>query len=108
MMRSMMEGESHEYCLTEADVEEGFEAMARQSQDGDCTFSKFDVDGGSIDAAMTCRAPEGGGEMAMTMTGTAEPTSSVMDMTMRGNMTGEGESTIRMRTTHERIGDCPA
>ena len=46
------------------------------------------------------------GAIEMAMTGTATPTSSVMNMTMTGNMTGMGESTLRMKATHERVGDC--
>ena len=42
----------------------------------------------------------------MTMAGTATPTSSEMEMTMQGNMSGMGDATIKMKATHERIGDC--
>lgn len=105
MLRQMMDGQSHEYCLTQADVDKGYEEMARQSQDGDCTFDRFDVEGGEIDARMVCTG-EGTGSIQMAMTGTATPTSSVMNMTMTGDMTGMGESTLRMKATHERLGDC--
>lgn len=106
MMRSSMAGQSHEYCLTEADVERGFEEMARQSQESnDCQFDKFDVEGNDIDAQMTCSF-DGQGRMTMTMNGTGNETSSVMNMTMNGNMGGMGDATIRMKATHERIGDC--
>ncbi|WP_168157315.1 DUF3617 domain-containing protein [Erythrobacter sp. QSSC1-22B] len=105
MLRQMMDGQSHEYCLTQEDVDKGYEEMARQSQDGDCTFDRFDVDGGAIDALMTCTG-EQSNTMRMAMTGTATPTSSVMNMTMTGDMTGMGESTLRMKATHERVGDC--
>ncbi|ALE16126.1 hypothetical protein AMC99_00823 [Altererythrobacter epoxidivorans] len=106
MMRDMMGSQSHEYCLKPEDVEKGFEETVRQSQkDSNCTFSKFDVDGSSIDAKMTCTG-EGQGTMTMELQGEGSPTRSVMEMTMQGNMTGMGDSTIRMKTTHERIGDC--
>ncbi len=105
-LRQMMDGQSREYCLTQADVDKGYEEMARQSQGGDCTFERFDVDGGSIDALMVCTG-EQSTAMRMAMSGTATPTSSVMNMTMTGDMTGMGESTLRMKATHERVGDCP-
>ena len=105
MMRGMMGGQSHDYCLTQTDVDNGFEEMARQGQDENCTFERFDVNGGDIDAKMRCDIP-GQGSMTMTLDGTATPTSSVMEMTMQGNMTGMGDSTIKMRAEHERIGDC--
>ena len=103
----MMDGQAREYCLTQEDVDKGYEEMARQSQGGDCTFERFDVDGGTIDALMVC-AGEQSNAMRMAMTGSATPTSSVMTMTMTGDMTGMGESTLRMKATHERVGDCPA
>ncbi len=105
MMRGMMSGQSQEYCLTQADVDKGFEEMARQGQDENCSFEKFDVDGGDINAKMSCNIP-GQGAMTMTMDGSATPTSSIMEMTMQGNMAGMGDSTIRMKASHERIGDC--
>lgn len=105
MMRSSMGGQSHEYCLTQEDVDKGFEEMARQGQDENCSFDRFDIDGGDIDAKMTCDLP-GQGAMTMTMAGTATPTSSEMEMTMQGNMGGMGEATIKMKSEHERIGDC--
>ncbi|NVE93532.1 DUF3617 domain-containing protein [Altererythrobacter lutimaris] len=105
MMRGMMSQQSQDYCLTQEDVDQGFEQMARQGQDENCTFERFDISGGEIDAKMSCDIP-GQGTMTMTMDGSATATSSVMDMTMQGNMTGMGESTIRMKASHERIGDC--
>lgn len=108
MMKNMMAGQTHEYCLKPGDVDRGFEEMARQSQENDnCTFQRFDVAGGNFNAQMTCENP-GQGKMTMTMKGVGTPTRSQMDMTMKGNMTGMGESTIQMKSIHERIGECPA
>lgn len=105
MMRGMMGGQSHEYCMTQEDVDKGFEEMARQGQDENCSFERFDINDGDIDAKMSCDIP-GQGAMTMTMVGSATPTSSEMEMTMRGNMSGVGDATIKMKTEHERIGDC--
>lgn len=105
MMRGTMSGQTQEYCMTQADVDKGFEEMARQGQDENCTFERFDIDGGDIDAKMSCDIP-GQGTMTMTMDGAATPTSSVMEMTMQGNMAGIGDSTIKMKASHQRIGDC--
>lgn len=105
MMRDMMGGQSHEYCLTQEDVDKGFEEMARQSQDGECSFERFDMDGGDLDAKMVC-TQAGQGSVTMTLTGTGSATRSDMDMLMEGNMTGMGKSTIHMKAKHERIGDC--
>lgn len=106
MMKNMMAGQTHEYCLKPGDVDRGFEEMARQSQESEnCTFQRFDVAGGNFNAKMTCENP-GQGTMTMTMKGVGTPTRSQMDMTMTGNMTGMGDSTIKMKSTHERVGDC--
>ena len=106
MMKQMM-SRSFEYCLTQEDADRGFEQMARESQDDSCTFDRFDVDGGDIDAVMNCQG-DGGETMRMTMTGTGTETSSDMTMMMQGNIPGQGEGSMTMRTQHERIGDCDA
>jgi hypothetical protein len=108
-MKRMMGGSNstNEYCLTQEDVDRGFEEMARNSQQGDCSFERFDADGGEIDAVMTCDAP-GGGTMRITMQGTGGPTSSEMTMSMATEMAGMGTANMRMKATHERIGECAA
>ena len=106
MMKSNM-ANTFEYCLTQEDADKGFEEMARTSQDDNCSFEKFEADGGDIDAVMTCQ----GGEMGnarMTMQGTGGRTQSEMTMTMEGQLPGAGTGKMTMKTSHERIGDCPA
>lgn len=106
MMRGMMGGQSHEYCLKQEDVDKGFEEMARQSQENkDCTFERFDMSGGAFDGRMVCNVP-GQGRMTIAMHGEGTPTSSTMETRMEGDFSGMGPSTIRMRASHERIGDC--
>ncbi|MGI8943956.1 MAG: DUF3617 domain-containing protein, partial [Qipengyuania sp.] len=104
MMRDMM-ARSFEYCLTPEQADKGFEEMAKESQEGNCSFEKFDIDGGSIDAVMIC-AGQGGEEMRMTMQGSGDRTSSEMLMSMEGGMPGQGGGKLTMKTSHERIGDC--
>lgn len=106
MMRSSV-ARTNEFCLTEDDVEEGFRRLASQPQGENCSFSRFDVDGGAIDAAMRCTNP-GGGTLDITMQGTGGETSSQFTMTMAGNLGGTGEGSMTMKQTSERIGDCPA
>ncbi|QIQ85551.1 DUF3617 domain-containing protein [Erythrobacter sp.] len=105
MMTRMMSRRTT-YCLTEEDVEEGYRAITRRSQgeDGeDCTYDRFTMEGGELDAQMTCRVD--GRTMTMTMEGTGTPTSSDITMTMNGDM-GVGPGTIRMRVIHQRLGPC--
>lgn len=106
MMRGQM-AQASEFCLTEEDVEEGFRQLATQPAGDDCSFNKFEVEGGEIDAAMRCTNP-GGGTVNITMKGTGEETRSEFTMRMSGNLGGEGEGSMTMKQTSERIGDCPA
>lgn len=107
MMRDRgMSRQSTEYCLTPADVEKGFEESVRKSQQGDCDYKRFDVAGGTIEAAMTCR--QDGRTVDLTLSGRGTRTSSDMAMTMQTDMGPMGKGTIRARTKSERIGDCPA
>lgn len=108
MMRDAMGSNAPtEYCLTQEEVDEGFEEMARNSQNGDCSFERFDADGGEIDAVMNCNTGDGN-TARMTMQGTGGPTSSEMTMTMESEVPGMGTANMRMKATHERIGDCAA
>jgi len=93
------------YCLTQEEADKGFEEMAKESQNGDCTMKRFDIDGGKIDAQMTCLAG-GQGEMNITMDGSGTSTSMDMQVTMEGSMPGMGEAKMVLRSKSERIGDC--
>jgi len=107
MVKRMMGGSNStsEYCLTPEEADRGFEEMARNSQEGDCSFERFDVDGGRIDAAMNCTA-NGGAPMRLTLQGTGTTTSSEVAMTMETDMPGMGTANVRMKATHQRIGEC--
>lgn len=95
-----------EYCLTEADVAEGFEEMMKRGQNGDCSYERFSLDGGKLDAVMVCKTPEG--DARMTMVGTATPTTSDFTATMKMNVPEMGEGSMSFAASHERVGDCPA
>lgn len=109
MMKNAMDQgpQTNEHCLTAEDAAKGFEEMIKESQaQENCTFEKFDADGGNIDAVMVCQAP-GQPAARMTMKGVGTSTSSKMDMTM--NVTGPDgkEMKMVMKSSQERIGDCP-
>ncbi len=111
MMRGMFDRgpQTHEYCLTEEEADKGFEEMARQAQEDDsnCTFEKFEADGGKIDAIMNCAA-DGQGAARMTMTGTGSETASEMTMTMDAEGPDGQTMTMTMKSSQERIGECDA
>lgn len=105
-IRNAMErGGDTQYCLTPQDVANGYQEMVRRSQQGDCEYERFDVNGGKFDAVMTCTG-EGSEAVRLTLSGTGSETSSDMDMTMQMNVPGMGEGKIRMRNHSERIGPC--
>lgn len=95
-----------ENCLTAEDVDKGFEELVKQGQQGECSYERFNLDGGKLDAVMLCKTPEGSARMAMT--GTTTPTSSEYKATTKMNFEGVGEGTMNFTVKQERIGDCPA
>ncbi len=96
---------TNEYCLTPADVEQGFKEMMKRGQDGSCRYETFNLAGGQLDAVMLCQTDQG--EARMEMKGTATPTASEFDARMRMDLDGMGNGTMRFNAKHERIGDCP-
>lgn len=95
-----------EDCLTEEEVDKGFEELVKQGQQGECSFDKFNLDGGKLDAVMLCKTPQG--DARMNMTGTATPTSSNFTANTKMNFDGVGEATMNFTVKNERIGDCAA
>ena len=94
---------STEICLTAEEVEEGYKQALARTQDGECTYERFNATGGTIDAVMICESPTG--PMTMTMNGTGNTTNSDVTMNVVGNM-GQGEGSMTMRVVQKRIGDC--
>jgi Protein of unknown function (DUF3617) len=95
-----------EDCLTQEEVDKGFEELVKQGQSGECSFETFNLDGGTLDAVMVCDTPEGA--RRLTMTGTTTPTSSEYTASTTMSFEGVGEATMSFTGKNERIGDCPA
>jgi hypothetical protein len=96
---------TNEYCLTEENVAKGYEEMMKRGQNGECTYERFNIAGGDLDAVMVCKTPEGTARMEMV--GTVTPTASDFTAKMAMNFEGAGEGTMSFAAKHERIGDCP-
>ncbi|MEO9461040.1 MAG: DUF3617 domain-containing protein [Marinomonas sp.] len=107
MMKGAMKSQDNKFCITQEQADKGFEEMAKESQQGDCTVKSFEVDGGDIDAVMSCSAA-GQGEMSITLDGSGTATTMEMEVTMEGKLPQIGDAKMVMRTTQKRIGDCPA
>jgi len=95
-----------EDCLTQEEVDKGFEEMLKQGQNGECSYESFNLVGGKMDAVMVCKTPEGSARM--TMTGATTATSAEFKAETKMNFDGVGEATMSFTGKHERVGDCPA
>lgn len=108
MMRaSFAEGAAEEstYCLTAEQGANGREEMLSGMAESDCTISRFDVSGNTIDAAMSC--PTGQGITGdVTINGTMDSDSADLVMSFTAQLPGIGDAPIRMRVQSERIGEC--
>jgi hypothetical protein len=109
MMKAAQEGT---FCLTKADADRGFRDMFNEVGKGkgnQCTYSKFDVDGGTLDAQMECQSQQQG-KATMKMTGTVTEKGS--DVTVAMDTTGGpppmGTMKMTMHMTTTRLGDCKA
>lgn len=113
-MKSMMgqaSQQSSSYCLTEAEAQKGFEESVRKMTEGSgqtkCDFVRFSVDGGDLDAALTCAGPQGlTSEIAVDGTTSAEASDLHMTMVQKAAMIPGGEMRIEMRMKSTRTGDC--
>ncbi|MBU7579039.1 MAG: DUF3617 domain-containing protein [Porphyrobacter sp.] len=95
-----------EDCLTQAEVDKGFEELVKQGQDGECTYERFNLAGGKLDAVMVCDAQ--GRVARMEMTGTITATSADMQASTALDFEGMGSGKMTFTAKHERIGECPA
>ncbi len=93
------------YCLTPEEAARGYEEMMRESSQGDCTFERFDVSGGKVDAIAQC-VGEDGQSGTMTVSGTVRSDGSDMVMTGQQNIEGVGPTQMEMKMTSQRIGEC--
>ncbi|MEO1489966.1 MAG: DUF3617 domain-containing protein [Pseudomonadota bacterium] len=84
-----------EQCITPEMVDGGYEEMMKENQDGECSYDKFEMSGGNLDAVLVCQTEQG--PMTMSMKGTVSATSSDVEMQMAG---------MTIRSQQERIGDC--
>lgn len=109
-MKAMMrKSQVREFCLTREDSDKGFRDMYKDvgKRDGQCTWSRFDANGGKLDAQMNCKAPQGGSGL-ITLAGTVSETGSdvTMSMDMSGAAQPMGNMKMTMHMTTQRLGDC--
>ena len=108
-MKKMMSAKRENViCLTKADTEKGFRDMFKDVGKGNqCSYSRFDVSGGKIDAQMDCAAPQER-SARMTIKGMVTPNGSdvTVDMDVKGGKQPMGNMQMTMHMKSERVGDC--
>ncbi|AKH44262.1 hypothetical protein FHS61_001582 [Altererythrobacter atlanticus] len=97
--------EGNSFCLTPEEAEEGPRRMVRDLAENDCTFNKFDVAGGTINADLSCIADDGS-EGTMKMTGTMTSESSDMMMEMDQQIPQMGKAHMKVKVNSRRVGEC--
>lgn len=101
MMQEMTGDRTYATCLTEEQVRQPDERFFT-GEENDCSYERFTLKDGRIDAAMTCRAQ--GMTQDMELTGEYGATS--YDMTVRATSPDEGGMEMVMNISAERVGDC--
>jgi hypothetical protein len=112
-MMGQMGARTSAYCLTPEEAERGFEESVRKMTEGTgdmkCEFARFAVDGGELDAALTCTGPQGmDAEIELSGTAGAESSAMRMKMVQKAAMIPGGEMRVEMQTNSRRTGDCPS
>lgn len=95
-------------CITEEEAADpGANLFTPEDADQDCEFTESVVEGGVINIAGTCEAPNGQGNATMGITGTYTATTMAAELSV--NVEG-GPMEMRMsgNMSAERTGDCEA
>ena len=93
-------------CVTEEQVKEKKAFFAGGKRDDkSCTYSRFNMGGGKIDAAMTCKNP--GGNMNAQMTGTFSSDAYHMEMASNTDSSSPyAAMSMKMTIDAKRVGAC--
>lgn len=108
-MKSMMANASAKnFCLTKEDADKGYKDMLdKLPGDSQCAYTRFEVSGGKLDAALECKDKTGATARA-TMAGVIGPDGSDVKLDMEQAMPGmaDKKATISMHMATRRLGDC--
>lgn len=98
------------YCLTAEEAARGRQDVLKRlgKAQGDCRFTRYEVDGEKVSATLSCAQGPGGGTVAMTMDGTMGTTGSDIRiaMDMANPAVPAAKANIAMHVVTTRIGDC--
>jgi hypothetical protein len=107
MMKSQMSSTTT-HCVTAQDAQNATRQMLQTPDRENCTYSKFEVSGGNVEAEMSCTNPDGS-TSGMQLSGQMGREQSKMQMTLDQAMpgvSGGGKSHFKMQVDSRRIGDC--
>ncbi|AOG01081.1 MAG: DUF3617 domain-containing protein [Blastomonas sp.] len=93
-------------CLTKEEAEKPGADFLAGAENDECTYKKFDLSGGKIDADIACKGKEAGQQGDIKLTGTYTATSYDMQMAMVMASPQSGSMTIKAKNSAKRIGEC--
>lgn len=93
-------------CLTEEEAAKPDAAFLAGTDKDECTYDRFDVSGGKIDAAIRCAGKENGETGTFTMLGDYQSDSYTMAMTMDVSSPQMGVMKMKAKNSARRIGEC--
>ncbi|GGY93730.1 DUF3617 domain-containing protein [Novosphingobium colocasiae] len=108
-MKGMMKAsQERTFCLTPADSEKGFKDMFDEvGKGGECSYSRFDVSGGTLDAVMNCKNPnEGTATIALNGKVSSNGSDVTVSIDQAGSKNPMGDMKMTMHMTTARLGDC--
>jgi len=102
------QSQGRDFCLTKADADKGYEEMTKKLAEGNCSYDKFEANGGSLDARLSCTTGENM-KAVIGMKGTMNPEGSQMTMTIEQSSPQLAGKTMKMvaDVSSVRTGDCP-
>lgn len=104
MQKQMGAAQTFKSCLTPEQAEKPSAEFFQGKQNSNCTYEKFTMSGGTIDAAMTCK--EGGQTQKMTMQGSYGAEKYDIRFTAEGEAQPGMPMSMEMQMTSTRVGDC--
>lgn len=96
------------HCMTREEADKNAEEMFKKQGDGSCTYKRFSMAGGRIDALMACTGGQGGGTSEIAMAGTYSASAYQMETEMKisNPQMPQAQMTMKAKTTGKRTGDC--
>lgn len=107
MMREQMgRSTTYNHCITPEQAANPEGEMFGGDDGQNCSYSEFNMSGGTMLVEASCQPEDLEGEMTMRMEGTYTPNEYDMTMRMRTTGTPMGDMTMSGETTGRRIGEC--